>query len=112
MVDFISKLIAGILYLLIYAFFAYLTISAFQCDLPMIGAICFGITLGGIIYPIITHIDKKKEKRQVALQKMYNLPDVVRDEYGHTWDREFQQVISKAIEEATDNEKRADLLQC
>ena len=46
------------------------------------------------------------------MHKMYNLPDVVRNEYGHKWDKEFQQVISKAIEEATDNEKRTDLLQC
>ena len=53
-----------------------------------------------------------RKKRQAALNKMYNLPDVVRDEFGHTWNREFQQVISKAIEEATDNEKRTDLLQC
>ena len=57
-------------------------------------------------------IEKPREKRQEALYKMYNLPDVVRDEYGHKWDREFQQVISKAIEEATDNEKRTNLLQC
>ena len=57
-------------------------------------------------------IEKPREKRQEALYKMYNLPDVVRDEYGHKWDREFQQVISKAIEETTDNEKRTDLLQC
>lgn len=43
---------------------------------------------------------------------MYNLPDVVRDEYGQTWDREFQKVISKAIDETTDDEKRTDLQQC
>ena len=43
---------------------------------------------------------------------MYNLPGVVRDEYGDKWDREFQKVISKAIDEATDNEKRTDLQQC
>ena len=112
MIDYISKLIGGIIYLLIYALFAYLTISAFQCDLPMIGAICFSITLGGIVYPIISYYDKLKEKRQEALHKMFNLPDVVRDEYGETWDREFQKVISKAIETATDNEKRTDLQQC
>lgn len=55
---------------------------------------------------------KPRKKRQEALHKMYNLPDVVRDEYGEKWDREFQKVISKAIDETTDNEKRTDLQQC
>lgn len=71
---------------------------------PLFALIC------GIVFNLC--VVEPRKKRQEALYKMYNLPDVVRDEYGHTWDREFQQVISKAIEEATDNEKRADLLQC
>lgn len=71
---------------------------------PLFALIC------GIAYNFC--VIEPRKKRQEALQKMYNLPDVVRDEYGHKWDREFQQVISKAIEEATDNEKRNDLLQC
>lgn len=116
MTDFISRLIAGVitgaLYLLIYAFFAYLTISAFQCDLPMIGAICFSITLGGIVYPIIAYYDKKKEKHLEALRKMYNLPEYVRDEYGEKWDREFQKVITKAIETTSDPAKLNDLRCC
>ena len=116
MIDFISKLIAGVimgtLYLLIYGFFAYLTITAFQCDLPMIGAICFSITLGGIVYPIIAYYDKKKEKRQEALRKMFSLPQYVRNEYGEAWDRELQKVIAKAIGETTDSAKIADLKHC
>ena len=56
--------------------------------------------------------EKPCEKRQEALRKKYNLPDVVRDEYGDKWDREFQKVITKAFESASDNEKRKDLLQC
>ena len=71
---------------------------------PLTFALC------GLAYQLL--YEKPREKRQEALRKKYNLPDVVRDEYGHKWDREFQQVISKAIEEATDNEKRTDLLQC
>lgn len=71
---------------------------------PLTFALC------GLAYHLL--YEKPRKKRQEALYKMYNLPDVVRDEYGHKWDREFQQVISKAIEEATDNDKRNDLLQC
>ena len=71
---------------------------------PLLVLIC------GIIINLC--VVEPRKKRQVALRKMYNLPDVVRDEYGHTWDREFQKVISKAIEEVTDNEKLADLQQC
>ena len=116
MIDFISKLIAGVvmgaLYLLIYGFFAYLAITAFQCDLPMIGAICFSITLGGIVYPIISYYDKKKEKRQEALRRMFSLPQYVRNEYGEAWDRELQKVIAKAIGEATDSAKLNDLKHC
>lgn len=116
MTDFLSKLIVGVitgtLYFLIYAFFAYLTISAFQCDLPMIGAICFSITLGGIVYPIIAYYDKKKEKRLEALRKMYNLPQYIRGEYGEVWDKEFQRVIKRAIDTTTDSEKLTDLKHC
>jgi len=55
---------------------------------------------------------KPREKRKEALYKMYELPDVVRNEYGDEWDSEFQRAITKAIEEATDNEKRTELQQC
>ena len=71
---------------------------------PLFALIC------GIVFNLC--VVEPRKKRQEALHKMYNLPDVVRDEYGQTWDWEFQQVISKAIEEATDNDKRTDLLQC
>lgn len=55
---------------------------------------------------------KPRKKRQEALHKMYNLPKYVRDEYGEAWDREFQKVISKAIEATDDNTKRTDLQHC
>lgn len=55
---------------------------------------------------------KPRKKRQEALLKMYNLPQCVRDEYGEVWNKEFQKVINKAIEETKDNEKRTDLQQC
>ena len=71
---------------------------------PLTFALC------GLAYQLL--YEKPREKRQEALHKMYNLPDVVRDEYGDKWDREFQKVITKAIESASDNEKRTDLLQC
>ena len=71
---------------------------------PLTFALC------GLAYQLL--YEKPREKRQEALHKMYNLPDVVRDEYGDKWDREFQKVISKAINETTDNEKRSDLQQC
>lgn len=71
---------------------------------PLTFALC------GLAYQLL--YEKPREKRQEALHKMYNLPDVVRDEYGDKWDREFQKVISKAINETTDNEKRSDLQEC
>ena len=71
---------------------------------PLTFALC------GLAYQLL--YEKPRERRQEALHKMYNLPGVVRDEYGDKWDREFQKVISKAIDEATDNEKRTDLQQC
>ena len=107
--DFIYKVLAGVLMI---AVFGYLGVLAWQCDWGMIGVFCFAIAAKGLILPIMEYLEYSKQKRQEALHKMYNLPDVVRDEYGHKWDREFQQVISKAIEEATDNEKLTDLLQC
>ena len=33
------------------------------------------------------------KKRQEAVRKKYNIPEIVRDEYGEVWDREFQKVI-------------------
>ncbi len=71
---------------------------------PLMLALC------GLAYQLF--YKKPLEKRQETLRKKYNLPNVIRDEYGDKWDREFQKVIAKAIESASDNEKRTDLLQC
>ena len=71
---------------------------------PLFAFIC------GIIINIC--VVKPSKKKQEALHKMYNLPQNVRDEYGEAWDREFQKVINKAIEAATDNEKRTNLRRC
>ena len=71
---------------------------------PLMLALC------GLAYQLF--YEKPRKKRQEALRKKYDLPDVVRDEYGDKWDREFQKVIVQAIKSATDNEKRTDLQQC
>lgn len=68
------------------------------------------IVLCALAYQLL--YEEPREKRKEALHKMYKLPDVVRDEYGDKWDSEFQRAITKAIDEATDNEKRTDLQQC
>ena len=67
---------------------------------------CFG-QINDFCHNLLT-----KNKRKEALHKMYELPDVVRNEYGYEWDSEFQRAITKAIEEATVNEKRTELQQC
>ena len=32
------------------------------------------------------------KKRQETVRKKYNIPEIVRDEYGEVWDKEFQKV--------------------
>lgn len=52
------------------------------------------------------------KKRQEAVRKKYNIPEIVRDEYGEVWDREFQKVIKNAIDTTTDPSKLSDLQNC
>lgn len=52
------------------------------------------------------------KKRQEVVRKMYNIPEIVRDEYGEVWDREFQKVIKNAIETTIDPSKLSDLQNC
>lgn len=55
---------------------------------------------------------KPEEERQKALHKMYKLPRYVQNEYGEKWNREFQKVITKAIDSSKDPEKRSELQRC
>ena len=48
---------------------------------PLTFALC------GLAYQLL--YEKPHEKRQEALHKMYNLPDVVRDEYGRNFHGKF-----------------------
>ena len=107
--DFIYKVIAGILMVVV---FGYLGVNAWQCDLGMIGAICFGIAAKGIILPIMEYLDYTKQKRQAIIRKIYKIPSSISYEYGEVWDRELQKVIAKAIGETTDSAKIADLKHC
>ena len=107
--DFIYKVIAGILMVVV---FGYLGVTAWQCDLGMIGAICFGIAAKGIILPIMEYLDYTKQKRQAIIRKIYKIPSSISYEYGEVWDRELQKVIAKAIGETTDSAKIADLKHC
>ena len=52
------------------------------------------------------------KKRQEAVRKKYNIPEIVRDEYGEVWDKEFQKVIKNAIDTTTDPSKLSDLQNC
>ena len=52
------------------------------------------------------------KKRQEAVRKKYNIPEIVRDEYGEVWDRGFQKVIKNAIDTTTDPSKLSDLQNC
>ena len=52
------------------------------------------------------------KKRQEAVRKKYNIPEIVRDEYGEVWDRGFQKVIKNAIDTTTDSSKLSDLQNC
>ena len=52
------------------------------------------------------------KKRQETVRKKYNIPEIVRDEYGEVWDKEFQKVIKNAIDMTTDPSKLSDLQNC
>jgi len=108
MINLIYKLIGSVIYLLIVAVFIYLGVSAWQYDLDMIGAICFSIAISGLVLPLVEYIKKVKEKRQQTLRKIYNIPLTLNNEYGEVWDKEFQKVITKAIETTTDSAKLSD----
>lgn len=51
-------------------------------------------------------------KREKALHKMHNYPDIISLEFGYQWEREFQSLLSKAIESTKDPEKKSDLRHC
>lgn len=103
-------------YIILFVLFVLFPICGFQSlQKGEIGsAIFFLFPLFALISGIVINlcVVEPRKKRQEALQKMYNLPQYIRNEYGEVWDKEFQKVISKAIEETTDNEKRTDLQQC
>lgn len=48
-------------------------------------------------------------KREEALHKMYNYPETISLEFGDQWNREFQGLISKAIDSTNDPEKKSNL---
>lgn len=51
-------------------------------------------------------------KREEALHKMYNYPESIDWEFGYQWEKEFQSLLSKAIESTQDSEKKSDLKHC
>ena len=51
-------------------------------------------------------------KREEALHKMYNYPETISLEFGDQWNREFQGLISKAIDSTNDPEKKSNLKSC
>ena len=112
MIDFISKLITGILCLFIIAFFVFLGIVALLYDQGFIGVFSLVIALSFIIAPLAEHYDNTKEKRQNSLRKMYYIPESIHSEYGEAWNEAFQKVIQNAIDENVDSDKRRELLQC
>lgn len=71
---------------------------------PLIFVIC--------IVAYILFFQMPQEKRQEALQKKYNLPQVVRNDYGKAWDDGFQNALAKAIESTSDASKLSDLQRC
>lgn len=107
--DFIYKVIAGVLMTVV---FGYLGVLSWQCDLGMIGAICFGLAAKSVILPIMEYLDYSKQKRQATLRKIYKIPSSISHEYGEVWDRELQKVILRAIDETTDSTKLNDLKHC
>jgi len=109
---YIFKIIGGFIYLLVVAGIAYFGIFLLQYDMDMIGCFCLSIATFCIIMPFVEHLEKLKEKRQQILRRIYNIPAALNHEYGEVWDKEFQKVITKAIETTNDSAKRADLHQC
>ena len=71
---------------------------------PIIVLIC------GIVFNYF--IAGPNKKRQEAVRKMYGIPDIVRDDYGSAWDREFDRVIKNAIDKTSDPSKLSDLQNC
>lgn len=51
-------------------------------------------------------------KRVEALHKMYDYPESISLEFGDQWEREFQSVLSKAIDKTKEPEKKKDLKHC
>ncbi|MBR1903013.1 MAG: hypothetical protein IJ826_08580 [Bacteroidaceae bacterium] len=51
-------------------------------------------------------------KREKALHKMHNYPESINLEFGNQWKKEFQSLLSKAIESTKDPEKKSDLEHC
>ena len=112
MIDYISKLIGGIIYLLIIVAIASFGIFSWQYDMDMIGAICLGIATIGLITPIVEFFNKIDKKREEALNKMHNIPERLDHEYGEQWGRKFQKLIGDATKSTTDPEKLQDLHDC
>ena len=112
MVDIISKIIGGIIYILIIAGIGYFGIFSMRYDMDMIGAICLATALGGVITPIIMYNEKQQEKRMAVLRKIYGIPERIDRDYGEAWNRELQKVLVSAIDTSTDPKKRKDLEQC
>ena len=52
------------------------------------------------------------EKRQKALRKKFNIPEVNTELYNHVWDKEFDKIINNAIATTTDPSKLYDLQEC
>ena len=52
------------------------------------------------------------KKRHEAVRKKYNIPEIVKNEYGEVWDKEFQKVFKYAIDTTTDPSKLSDLQSC
>ena len=84
------------------------------CYLLIEGEIVYGILwlLPPIIHIVYIIFKWPHWKREKALHKMHNYPESINLEFGYQWEREFQSLISKAIESTKDPEKRSDLEHC
>lgn len=78
--------------------------SAIFFFFPIIALICSLVVNYCIFLP--------RKKRQEAARKKYNIPEIVRNEYGEVWDRGFQKVIKNAIDTTSDPSKLSDLNNC
>lgn len=65
-----------------------------------------------IIYTVYVIYKWPHWKREEALHKMYNYPESIDWEFGDQWEKEFQSLLSKAIESTQDSEKKSDLKHC